>query len=176
MKPRNKVAQLHKGLLVKIGFGGPPEPDTEREWQARPTLQPLVAACMAIICSAALALNPGAIFIRLLFSILLGISLVDLILGVTTLLTLATRVVLHRNGTLTFVGPRRRLDVVPGQLRSVSTRTGILHRGWGWRVSTEHRSIWVASKIQGIDEVARAIAVHSPDARVSRAFLSASSS
>ena len=105
--------------------------------------------------------------------ILVVVSLALVIVGLRSLVVPVRRVFLHSDNTLSFVGWRRRLDVGPDQLNSITGWPLVFDLGQRlpWRVSADQGSIRLAPRIQDGQSLISAIRANSPKVKLSRGFV-----
>jgi hypothetical protein len=163
-------------LVAKTGYGKPKEPGVVHEWKARALSAPVLGYSMAVALGGTFAAVGMVHLVHPTRSLPLHVALfttvaglVALALGLFWLIYPAKRVALHEDGMMSFIGWHRRLDVLPGQVQSVSGWTDFGQRT-PWRVITSSGDIWLAPRYREGYSLASAILAHSPNAKLSRGF------
>lgn len=178
--PQGKFSRLSSRLRAKVGYPKVTEPAVVHEWTAQSFSGPVLGYLFSVVFGAIFA----AIGFVHLFSPTKGLprfgavffavaGLVFFAHGLRCLIAPARRVSLHQDGSMSFVGWHRRLDVLPGHVQSVSGRSiGFdLGQQMPWRVSTSQGSIRLAARMRDGQSLVGAILAHSPDAQFSRGFM-----
>jgi hypothetical protein len=179
-RPQGKVSRVVGRLRTKAGYQKVTESAVVREWTAQPLAAPVLGYLFSVVLGGTFAaiglvhlVSPTTGFPRLGALAFAVVGLVFLANGLRCLISPARRVVLQEDGTMSFIGWHRRLDVLPGQVQSVSGRSIAFDLGQNipWRVSTNHGSIRLAARMRDGESLVSAILAHSPNAQLSRGFL-----
>lgn len=157
-----------------------PERDVVREWRAQ-WMSVHVFGCVLYMAFGVIfgivglvhAISPTSSLSRVGGLILVVAGLASLAVGARSLVLPVKRVLLYSNQTLSFVGWRRRLDVPPNQLKSITGWPLVLDLGqrFPWRVSAVQGNIRLAPRIRDGQSLVSAIRGQSPGANLSRGFI-----